>query len=230
MSSLDLSQINLVINLPCIINDNYHSLHQLPILSKAINESGIYRHNIIKGETIDKFLARIYENSEFYSKKDEPFHEYFARKKQGIKYYNMDCWTYAQIVSLVLNGEWSVQSNKDIGGQIIIYNNSELSWIEKVKDVGYIRVIDPGIMTFLNSLRIICKGQWVIMISEDKFLGLSMNGPKIATLFEWINELMVDLKTYSKENIILQKCFEEGYMSEWGFYLQPEMPTIKITI
>ena len=213
--TLNLSALNGLISLRCIIDDSLYLL-ETKILSTAKRLSIFeFEHTVIVGETLDDFLFRIY---------------------QGAKQYEMDCTIYAQLASLVLTDKWPYDGGKFY---LIMAGNQESQdklLLAKISQMGYITVTSKKVTKYLQDLPTSAKGEWCIQIAGNKFLGLACSGPAIWSMEEWVSELRQSIKIYIgdraipvrmtdyhllKDNCIkgiLDCYFNLGKMDEWGFY------------
>lgn len=231
-SSLDLTQLNNLCSLPCVI-DSSKSLFGCPILETAerIGDS-TFVQEVLAGESLTAFLCRIYDDSDSY---------------------DMDCSIYSQLVSLVLARRWPTQ-----GGKISLYISDEtggpLLWESKIPELGYIGSSNSDVSKFLQGLSITFKGQWAIRLDENKFLGLAVEGPKVMSMEEWVINLRSKLEDYSKvddsispfnflsrnshgaspgnmieytSKRLLNLYFLMDKMNKWGFYPNRAIPTVK---
>jgi hypothetical protein len=229
-SSLNFKHLENLMKLPCFI-DGSSILIQKPIIATgiAINKSE-FRQYVKKGESLSDFLKRIYH---------------------GAKKYDMDCSIYAQLISLVLSDKWPKE-----GGQITLYIADEISgpklWNNKISEMGYIGNSHNDVATTLSKLPITFKGQWVIQIDQNNFIGLTDSGPIITTMEEWVTSLRTKLLDFSTDyennedfeifsllgashneiaSMAAQKAiaiyFRNNKMNKWGFYTRQNFSSIK---
>ncbi len=209
--SLDLSQLPMLLNLPCKIKSS-HNLLDTSICAKAENPHPfMYKHTVDRNETLPQFLQRIYQKES----------------------YDMDCSLYAQLASLVLSRKWgddfvlSIAAKEDV---------ETFLWMTKIPEMGYIGVSNDRAASHLMTLPVAFKGQWVIQINSNSFLGLTCDGPCVKTMEEWISYLRNKLEEYSLADtcesfqqigtVILRIYFKLGLMNEWGFYTLMGIPSI----
>lgn len=120
--------------------------------------------SLYKKSYISSFLARIYDN---------------ANK------YEMDCSIYAQLISQVLSDTWPTSD-----GTINLYIADKAGamplWESKIDEMGYIGVSDADVSKTLSWLTITFKGQWAIRIRDNELLGLTVDGPCVMTMEQWV--------------------------------------------
>ncbi len=207
MYHLDLTHLNELYNLPCYISDE-DKLGDSAIIIKATScqgnftyddnkkyFEGFFSHKINKGETLNDFLMRIYDTPS----------------------YRMDCSSYVQLISYVLKGNWPID-----GGEIDLYYPL---WETKIKEATYIRFTSDKAFEIVDSLPISSRGQWVIEIGYDQYLGLAMDGPKILSFSDWTDLLLTDIDYYYKsERCVdehrqdIKKLSDKYLSSEWFLY------------
>ncbi len=121
MYHLDLTELNNVLCLPCYIDDIIN-LVDSAIISEVTYHGCYYTHKILKGETLNIFLSRIYDKVP----------------------YNMDCFVYVQLISYIFKMKWP----KD-GGEINIYYPR---WLTKIDEAKYICASNKKVFKFIQSL------------------------------------------------------------------------------
>src|SRR3989337_4085649 len=133
IASLNLSCIDTLLVLPCVIDSSCDFAHA-PIITKAIEtEDLVFRHQVFPGESLTAFLARIYD---------------------GTNKYDMDCTIYAQPASLVLSNKWPTT-----GGDIYLYMCASIG-SNKIPQMGYLSVHDKKAATLLATLSTPDRGEW----------------------------------------------------------------------
>jgi hypothetical protein len=221
---MNLSRVDSLLSLPCVI-DVSKCVMTLPIFSKALsNESGVFIHRIGPGESLSEFLYRLYD---------------------GDEHYYMDCSIYAQLASLVLTESWPGDWLKYLGGgDITLYLPHQAGptlWRTKPIQMGYIGIVDCQILEQLSLLPIAFKGEWVVRTGENKFLGLSEDGPLPMSIEDWVQYIRSKLEKYSYidesctnqppeyfQKLLVRSYFERGDKDRWGFYSQPTHPSITV--
>lgn len=180
-----------------------------------------FKHKVVLNETLPQFLERIHE---------------------GEDDYYMDFSLYAQLASLVLRRKWGCDFALFIPAE---EDFETCLWMTKIPEMVYIGIFDPETSTFLRKLPVSFKRQWVIQIGENKFLGLTANGPCIQSMEEWVSHLRTKLEEYSHSESdssfsslegmilnrmdtirksLLQNLFEKEKMNTWGFYTSQGVP------
>lgn len=221
--SLCLNDLESMVSLPCRINES-HILLETPILARAVKSAPyIFRHEVLCGESLLTFLDRIYQNSVVY---------------------NMDCSVYAQLVSLVLSGKWPTNGGKINLALCADADGSNMVWDCKIPQMGYFSVKDKETHELIQTAPITSKGQWCVQISENKFLGLARDGPRVLTMEEWVSRLMDGIKQYvaddPRNSLIssqdyLRHCAIKGIIicsiklgkfDKWGFFDVKGFPSI----
>lgn len=220
-----LSELEIILSLPCVMASI--PLMETPIIkyAKQIEDLQIFRHTVNNGESLEKFLERIYD---------------------GADEYQMDCSIFAQLVSRVLSGDWYeddvITLSIDDGRASGLF-----LWADKHLCMGYISVIDVEAANILQSLPIDSKGQWVYQIDDNLFLGLSSYGPKILTLEEWVGQLSNDIYSWIisrntrsyvlncdilelANKLLLRAYYTNDRINNWGLYFIQGRPTIVIKL
>jgi len=200
-----MDQLYDLLNLSCIITTGL--LSERPILKKALrnNDDLIYIHKVIPNESLKQFLGRIYNNETVY---------------------DMDCSLYAQLCSLVLDHKWPID-----GGEIKLYicrgKTGKIFFQKKSQNIGYIRPTNIDTWKYLIEAYTDSKGQWVYQIN-NKYLGLTSDGPKLLSLKEWHDRIVNGLKKYIDSPIpkqnqpeihgMIKQYYDNNAFSEWGFF------------
>lgn len=204
--------------LPCVIKSE-RLFFDIPLVAKArkFNETA-YFLDVEPNENIEACLKRIYGH-------DGP--------------YDMDCSLYAQMASIVFSEAWPSG-----GGVINLFLGTDFGgfmlWRTKIAEMGYITVASPKIAKHLSEMATTSKGQWCIRVSDNQYLGLASDGPKLLSLQEWVERLRTSLEEYSKDvdhrphflrfgqmpdiqhirRILLDLYFKTGEMDKWAFFSQ----------
>jgi len=213
--TLNLTYLEELLSLGCFI-DGEEILFNIPILALSEQVKPFqFKHKILPNESLRNFLYRIYD---------------------GEMQYNMDCSLFAQLASLILSNQWPTN-----GGNIMLFiakdeEAGSLLWETKIPQMGYISCSDFEVAQTLSKLPVISKGQWVIQIEKNKFLGLAEElGPVIMTMEEWVKRIRHKLYTFSMlENLpfvlsgqdvslfankgLVRIFFKEERMNQWGYY------------
>lgn len=225
MSSLNLSHLNTLLALPCVIDDN-KSLLKCPIIASADQlGNSHFVHTVNPNETLPMFLKRVYNDSNSYE---------------------MDCSIYAQLVSNVLSDRWPTD-----GGNINLYIADDEGaiplWESKIDEMGYIGVSNKEVADTLGVLPITFKGQWAIRIRDNELLGLTVEGPRIMMMEQWVSDLRTKMEAFATETSVMPSFFEfsptkialiagrnlldiyfmTNKMNKWGFYSRPGFAAIK---
>lgn len=206
--NFNVDQVSLLLSLPCVINDD-RILTETPIFtsSKRMDET-VYAIYVNKGESLVEFLHRIYS---------------------GSPSYEMDCSVYSQLSDYVLTGRWPAE-----GGNILIFICKDLGEFMllqvKSKEMGYISVDSADASENLSKMYTVHKGQWCTRISEDSYLGLSKEGPRIFSISEWVQFLVSGLVQHLQKpavsqcqvflNNIISIQIQSGEFDNWGFFSQ----------
>lgn len=217
------NQINALLSLPCVINDE-KSLIETAIFATAEKEhEHVFAHQILPNESVGDFLRRIYQS-------EGP--------------YEMDCSTFGQLASYVLGGTWPGSTSN--GGPIIIAIGAPgvgdvMLWSDKIPEMGYISVTGQENSAILTKIPCASKGQWCIQVDDDKFLGLSRDGPRLISFGEWIARLrdglvaFADVDSFNMRSSdfymlasrnLIACLLDDGQLNEWGFFTQKRDPDL----
>ncbi|CAH6420147.1 Hypothetical protein HVR_LOCUS1109 [uncultured virus] len=214
--SLDLSKLDSLLALPCVIDDTI-PLNLTPIITEAFKtDKTAYLLKVLPGEDLKALLHRIYEG-------DGP--------------YNMDCSVFIQLAIRVLDGTWPIK-----GGILDIFIcegfGNFMLWNLKHPKMGYIGLREKEVGEVVNELPTCSKGQWTIRIDEDQYFGLADAGPRVFSMGTWVQCIRDGLNTYVKsvENLsflfdnpstsrmkedirkrMIQTYFMMGKVDEWIF-------------
>jgi len=115
--------------------------------------------------------------------------------------------------------------------------------------MGYITNCHDDVANVLAKLPFTFKGQWVIQIEPNKFIGLDNLGTLCMNLENWVIHLRTKLLVFSKESeqfdifsmiglpndeysLIISKrlinlYFKDNKMNKWGFYTKLGFASIK---
>jgi len=196
---LDRSILNSLLALPCVIN-NDGKLTNIPLLSKSQNDFGtVYYLEVNPGESLEIYLERIYDS-------------------KGP--YDMDCTIYAQLAAKILTGTWPID-----GGTVSIFIGDGFGgfmlWKTKIPQMGYISLSDKMSNKIISGTDTPSKGEWCIRLCEeiypydDKFLGLTSNGPQIFNIDQWVHHLRQGLEEYHKKWVYLSPPTDKDILMRW---------------
>jgi hypothetical protein len=176
-STLNFSEVPMILSLPCYVT-NSKSVKTVPLLATATKVgTSEFIQKVLPGESLPDFLKRIYH---------------------GAEKYDMDCSIYAQLISLVLSDKWPKE-----GGDVVLYIDDEISgpklWRSKIPEMGYIFALNPNVAEALIKTETIFKGQWVIQIEKNQFIGLTNLGPVVMGLEGWVTCIRDGLLDFSKD-------------------------------
>ena len=201
--------LDTLLSLPCVI-DETKILTETPIFATAEKiDNTVYLLYVNKGESLSEFLRRVYQG-------DGPYH--------------MDCSVYSQLVSKVLSDKWPTD-----GGELLLFIDTGVGgfmlWEEKIPQMGYITASDIYLNKYLCRMATSCKGQWCVKTSQDQYLGLSKNGPRVLSLSSWASLLRSGLFSYLENEIscsyadpltrtLLYLYAKTGKIDSWGIFYE----------
>lgn len=106
--------------------------------------------------------------------------------------------------------------------------------------MGYICPLDKEIASHLQKAATMDKGQWVIKVGIDQYLGLSIDGPRIFSLEVWANRMMKGIEEFVRTPIdsmvqtalrgLLHCWMILGKMNDWTIYYEQGVSAERVTI
>lgn len=231
--------LDTVLNLPCTIS-KARSVEEIPLLSFAIKPRTNYSLALqqlkteplgYKDEISNRYFLKVFSG--------ETLHMFLQRIYYGAGIYEMTSLLYIQLISIILGGMWPIHED-----YIGFDTERSLIWKHKYPEVGCINVADIMAAQALSILSTPFKEQWVLQINTEELLGLTIDGPKIMSMEQWISYLYIHLKEYSEQEFELtdnmsvidqaershvELCFELYGMNTWQFCLIPNVPSIIVT-
>lgn len=96
----------------------------------------------------------------------------------------LDCTLFVEIAALLLSGK------EDSHFALLWGPSAEIGVLSLIfhRTFGYFRVADEEAHAELSKSILLNKGQWVLKVGEDKYLGLVRRGLVVASEREWIEE------------------------------------------
>lgn len=184
-----------------VTNDS--KIVSLKILTKGhVNiKDSLVVYNLPKYETLKTFLDRIYDNKD-YELDDSLFVKiipYFIFKNDEHEFQKMGTNYYLQKVN-----------TKQIRINFDSFNYKHFS-------TQFIVPMNIQAREYIKKLQHFYHGQWIIKTGNN-FLGLSLDGPKLMSLKDWIIETknnMIKFRVVG-QNKMVDHYFNLGYMDSWG--------------
>jgi len=164
-TQLDLNLLNDIKSLSCV----YHSSKEVPILmggARFADRKTMYVQDVIKGETPQAFLNRLYQNSEPYP---------------------MDNHVFVQLACNYLTGQWPKdEAFKLVFSRVV----DDHFWKIKQPFIGCITVHNKEIRKVLSKCECLSEF-WCIKVGDDEYLGLSAKGPMVLCLEDWSKKYLI---------------------------------------
>lgn len=143
---------------------------------------------------------------------------FFAMNNKKIR---LDCAGFARLVLMFLQ-QISVPTIISAPGIINLLDGHAEFYTGGVDSNPLVKYISMKNLFFTNQLPLQNKGQWIVQLDNDKFIGLSSNGPKLMTLQEWANDVhhgfLEEIKTAQKSVYFPRMVVELLDYNTWYVY------------